>query len=316
MIFFLIIELLIGLIGVGQLILGLLAFPFGIIYLFSAIPPILLGVVGVLGIKNNKQGKISNASLWILPIVISIGSVGMTFRGLLYLGPSFLTGVANSLWPVVNTSALLPQPLRMGMVSLLLFHFSILVFKKLNTQKLFFIIWLFVTGLFLINLGSSVINVRSLTNVLNVESFNNQELPDGTKLQEKFIYTPEEKVPGGLETISTSETHVFHVQKSYSLLFVSIGQASTQQEAKDLFKKEIARYPYLDLPDVIRKPIDVPGAQGFIAGSSSGQPFHSAFARVNKTIFIIDYNSKATPSPLSSDDFEYFVKAVSKSVTY
>lgn len=313
MIFFSLIEVLVGLFGLQQFILGIIIFPFGIAYFLSAILLILVGIAGILGLKNSKSGKISNASLWILPLSIFIGSVGMAFRDVDYLGPFFLSGVATSLWLFINTFIFLPPPLKIALVGLLLLHFTILVFKKLNAQKVFFVIWMFLAVMFLINLGSFVTNIRSLNNAFNVEYLYNQQLSDGTKVKEKFTYIPEDKKRGYLETIEVSETHVFQFAQSRSRIFLTIAIAPTEQEAQDLFKKETTQTTYLSYPEVTRKTIDIPDGQGFIATFDENL---SAFVQVHRTIFIIRDNRMPTEPPPSSDDFEYFVKAVSKSVTY
>ena len=318
MIFLSIVEIIIGVFGLGQLVIGLISLPFGVVYIFSALPLILLGAVGTICLKKNIESeKIKYISLCIFSVIIFTGSIVLPFRELQYFGPAFLTKVAGFLWPFFNTSAFLPPFLKIGILCLLILHFTILVFKKFNTtKKTFLVVWVFIIGMFLVNLGSFAINARGLSNILDIKYLNSQQLSDGIKVKDKFVYAPEEKRLGGLTGFDVSETYIFKVAKSPGLIFLSIGVASTEQEAKNLFKEEITNLIYLNNPDVVRKTIDVVGGEGFIVNSPSTIKKLSAFIQVHKIVITIDYNPKATESSLSADNFENFVKIIIKSVTY
>lgn len=301
--------------GVGQLVIGIFSLPFGVVYIFSALPLILLGIVGLIFLKKNiGSEKIKSIALWIFSAVIFAGSIALPFRDLQYVGPVFLKTIANFLWPFFNTSAFLSPVLKIIIFCLLILHFTILVFKKFN--KKIFVVWVLIVGMFLINVGSFVINARSLNNLLNIERLNNQQMSDSVKVKDKYIYTLEEKRLGGLTGFDISETHVFKVAETPGLIFLSIGMAPTEEKARDLLKKEVDSLIYLNNPDVTRKVINIKGSEGFIVNSPSTIKKFSAFVQIHKIVFVTDYNPKSTNYSLSLDDFERFVRIIVDSLVY
>ncbi len=283
------------------------------IYIFSSLPLILIGLVGRLSLKKKINPEKANSfSLLILSFLIIIESIAFPLSNMGYYGPKLLNAVAHLLWPFFNTSNFLPPFLKLLILFLLVFHFITLVSKKVLSNKLYLILSISIISFCLINIGY-FFNNYSITNrltskTLNINYLQDQPLSDGTIFKDKFTYDYMMNIPFSESKI---RSYFFTVAGYQEGIEVTTITTKTQQEAKDVYTTKYSDVGNKNISGYVQKPINISNGEAHISILDRDGQSKSEWASgwLDNVTFSIKCNQVCS-TDLSDSDFESFVMAI------